>query len=109
MSAISLSWIFLIFAGLAEVLWSYYLKQSDGFSKLWPSVFFALALLLSMTLLALSLRSLPLSLAYPVWTGIGAVGAVLVGYAFFNEGLGNYRLLFVSLILIGVIGLKVVE
>lgn len=105
----SLAWIVLILAGVFEVAWAYFLKESSGLSKLVPAVFFFMALIASMVFLALSLKKIPISLAYPVWTGIGAVGSVLIGVICFGEPLGLLRGIFVALVLAGIIGLKAVS
>jgi len=104
-----LAWIILILAGIFEVGWAYFLKQSDGLSKFTAAFFFFITLILSMVLLALSLKKIPISLAYPVWTGIGAVGSVIVGIVCFGESLGLLRAIFVGLVLAGIIGLKAVS
>lgn len=104
----TLAWILLLVAGLFEVIWAYFLKQSAGFTKIVPASLFFLSLAVSMALLAYAMRNIPLSLAYPIWTGIGAVGSILVGVFFFHEPLGLVRILFLSFILIGIIGLKAV-
>jgi quaternary ammonium compound-resistance protein SugE len=101
-----ISWIALIFAGIAEVLWVYFLKQSNGLTKIIPSILFGIILLASMSLLALAVRAIPISLAYPIWTGIGAVGAVLVGVLFFGETINFYRAVFLMMIIVGIVGLK---
>lgn len=106
MSTSFLSWFSLIIAGLFEVVWAIFLKNSKGFSELIPSILFIVTLVISMVLLAYSMRSLPLGIAYPVWTGIGAVGSVLVGIVFFKEGANPQKIIFLLLILIGIIGLK---
>ena len=74
-----MAWVFLVVAGLLEVVWAYTMKLSDGFSRLGPSVVTLLAMLASFALLSVAMRSLPLGTAYAVWTGIGAVGAFVVG------------------------------
>ncbi|MDO3387574.1 quaternary ammonium compound efflux SMR transporter SugE [Gilvimarinus sp. SDUM040013] len=101
-----MSWIFLIFAGLLEIAWAIGLKYTEGFSKLWPSLITVLALMASLTLLALALRQLPLSTAYVIWSGIGALGTVIAGFILFGEHLGALRLGCIALILVGIIGLK---
>ncbi|MFA6237248.1 MAG: multidrug efflux SMR transporter [Bacteriovorax sp.] len=108
MNSSTLNWILLIVAGIFEVVWAIFLKNSKGFTQIIPTALFGLTLFISMWLLSTSLRTIPLSVAYPVWTGIGAVGSVLVGVMLFGESASVPKLLFVSLILIGVIGLKVV-
>lgn len=101
-----MSWLCLLIAGFSEVGWAYYLKKSDGFTQLFPSLGFLLLLGLSMGLLALAIRDIPIGIAYPVWTGIGAVGAVLVGLVFFSEPFGLLKGLFLMMIISGILGLK---
>jgi len=102
-----MSWVLLFFAGLLEVAWALGLKQSAGFTKLWPSVFTAVTMAASMALLGLALRHLPLGTAYAVWTGIGIVGTALVGMLVQGEPAGALRLVSIALIVAGIIGLKV--
>ena len=101
-----MDWAILIVAGILEVAWAVGLKYSDGFSRLWPSLATVAALAGSMVLLALALRTLPLGTAYTVWTGIGAIGTVILGIALFGEAASAARLGCISLILIGIVGLK---
>ncbi|MBY0412507.1 MAG: multidrug efflux SMR transporter [Bdellovibrionales bacterium] len=102
-----MNWIALTFAGLFEVVWAIYLKNSKGFTEITPSIMFVLTLLISMGLLAYSMKSIPIGVAYPVWTGIGAIGTVIVGTVVFKEHLSLQKMFFLSLLLIGIIGLKV--
>jgi quaternary ammonium compound-resistance protein SugE len=101
-----MAWIILIVAGLFEVAWAVGLKSSDGLTKFWPSLFTLVTLIISMFLLSVAMRTLPLGTAYTVWTGIGAVGAVLLGIAMFGESAAVARLLCITLILVGIVGLK---
>jgi quaternary ammonium compound-resistance protein SugE len=101
-----MAWIILIVAGLFEVAWAVGLKSSDGLTKFWPSLFTLVTLIISMFLLSVALRTLPLGTAYTVWTGIGAVGTVLLGIAMFGESAAAARLLCIALILVGIVGLK---
>ncbi len=103
----NLAWCALIVAGICEVIWAYFLKQSSGLSKILPTVLFTLTLTVSMILLALSTKIIPISIAYPVWTGIGAVGSVIIGIMFFGESLSLVSAIFVTMIIGGVIGLKI--
>ena len=103
-----MAWIILLVAGLFEVGWAIGLKYSDGFSRLWPSLSTVASMALSLALLGLALRSLPLGTAYTVWTGIGAVGTVLLGMLLFNEPADVMRLACIGLIVAGIIGLKLV-
>jgi quaternary ammonium compound-resistance protein SugE len=100
------AWSYLVLAGLFEIGWAIGLKYSEGFTRWWPSVITLAAMAVSITLLALAARQLPIGTAYAVWTGIGAVGAVILGIALFNDPATPTRLLCVGLILAGIIGLK---
>mgnify|MGYP005761070921 FL=1 len=101
-----MAWIYLIFAGLLEVFWSTCLKMSNGFTVLKFSVLTIAGMIFSFLLLSMAMKTLPLGTSYATWTGIGAVGAVIVGIVLFKEPLTLLRLLFVAFILIGIIGLK---
>ncbi len=100
------AWILLGLAGLAEIGWVIGLKYSDGFSKPWWSVFTVTALLVSMVLLGMAVKTLPIGTAYAVWTGIGAVGAAIAGLLLFGESGNAVRLACIALIVAGVVGLK---
>ena len=100
------AWLILALAGLFEIGWAVGLKYTEGFTRLWPSVGTGVALLLSMALLGLALRVLPLGTAYAVWTGIGTVGTALLGIVLFREPATVARLVCIGLILTGIIGLK---
>ena len=99
-------WIYLVLAGLFEVGWAIGLKYSEGFTRLWPSIGTVSAMTVSIVLLALAVKALPIGTAYAIWTGIGAVGAVVLGIALFGDPATPARLLCVALILGGIIGLK---
>ena len=101
-----MAWIQLVLAGVFEVVWAFYLKQSDGFTRLVPSLVTLAAMLLSFFLLALSMRVLPLGTAYTIWTGIGAVGAFVVGIVVLGEPAGTLRLTAAALILSGLVLMK---
>jgi len=103
-----MAWITLIAAGLLEIVWATALKQSDGFSHLWPSVIGLTTAAISFVLLAVALRSLPVGTAYAVWVGIGATGVAVAGILAFGEPATVGRLGFLALIIIGVAGLKFV-
>lgn len=105
----TVAWLLLILAGLFEVAWVVGLKYTDGFTRLIPSLLTAVAVIVSMTLLGLAARSLPIGTAYAVWTGIGTVGAVLLGILLFGDSANSLRLACIALVLIGVIGLKLVS
>jgi quaternary ammonium compound-resistance protein SugE len=106
MSSTIVNWSVLLLAGIFEVVWAFYLKNSKGFSVLTPTILFVITLFISMALLAYSLKSIPIGIAYPVWTGIGAVGTVIAGVFLFKEEINIQKFVFLSLILIGIIGLK---
>ena len=99
-------WIVLILAGLFETGWAIGLKYSQGFTRLWPSVWTIGAMIASVWLLGLAMKSLPVGTAYAVWVGIGAVGTVILGIALFDEPAGAGRLVSIALIIAGIIGLK---
>lgn len=99
-------WVILVLAALFEVTWAVGLKFSDGFSRLWPTVATILALIISLGLLGIASKSIPLGTAYSVWTGIGAVGTVLCGIAFFGDPVTPARLIFLGFIVVGILGLK---
>jgi quaternary ammonium compound-resistance protein SugE len=103
-----MAWLTLIVAGLFEIGWAVGLKYSEGLTRLWPTVATAVALVLSMGLLALALRSLPLGTADAVWTGIGTVGTAVLGMVLFREPATVARLVCIALIVVGIIGLKLV-
>ena len=101
-----MEWAMLAVAGLFELAWAVGLKYTDGFSRCWPSVGTALAMAVSVVLLALAMRTLPVGTAYAVWTGIGAVGTALLGIALFGEPATFARLGCIALIVAGIVGLK---
>lgn len=103
------AWTLLVLAGLLEIGWAIGLKYTDGFTRLWPSVATGAAMALSMYLLALSARDLPIGTAYAVWTGIGAAGTALVGMGLLGESRDAARLASIALIIAGVVGLKAVS
>jgi len=103
-----MSWLVLLLAGLLEVGWAVGLKYTHGFTRLWPSVWTVAAMVVSLALLGIAMRTLPLGTAYAVWTGVGAVGTVIVGIALFGESASVARLACVALIVAGIVGLKVV-
>lgn len=103
-----MAWVVLFIAGLMEVGWAVGLKYTAGFTRLWPSLGTIGALIVSMGLLGLSLRSLPLGTAYAIWTGIGTLGTAVLGMILFREPATAARLLCIALILTGIVGLKLV-
>ncbi len=101
-----MAWIVLFVAGLFEVVWAFAMKQSDGFSRLWPSVVTIVGMMISFGLLSWSMRVLPLGTAYTVWTGIGAVGAFLVGVTVLGEALTTMRAVAALMIVGGLVLMK---
>ncbi len=99
-------WVYLTIAGLFEVVWAIGLKYSQGFTKLIPSIITVFGMIVSFYLLALATKTLPIGTAYAVWTGIGALGTVILGILFFHEPLNLLRAVFLFFILIGILGLK---
>ena len=101
-----MAWIYVLVAGVFEIVWITGIKYADGFTRLWPSVGTVVAMGVSMVCLSLAVRAIPIGTAYAVWTGIGAAGAAIVGMILFNESRAVGRLLFIGLIVSGVVGLK---
>ena len=101
-----MAWTILLIAGLFEIGWAVGLKYTEGFTRLWPSVWTAAALGTSMWLLAVVVRTLPLGTAYAVWVGVGAVGTAAAGIWLFDEPAGFWRLFSIFLIIAGIVGLK---
>ena len=104
-----MAWWVLVVAGVFEVCWAIGLKYSDGFTRPWPSVATVVAATLSIVLLGYAMRTLPVGTAYAVWTGIGAIGTVILGIVLFGEPATLLRLGCIGLILAGIVGLKLVE
>ncbi|MPQ70537.1 MULTISPECIES: quaternary ammonium compound efflux SMR transporter SugE [unclassified Pseudomonas] len=102
-----MSWIILFFAGLFEVGWAVGLKYTDGFSRPLPTALTVTAMAVSLGLLGLAMKELPLGTAYAIWTGVGAVGTVIAGIILFGESMALFRLASVGLIIVGLVGLKV--
>ncbi|WP_334351692.1 DMT family transporter [Companilactobacillus sp. HBUAS56257] len=102
-----MNWIYLIIAGFLEVAWSTTMKLSHGFSKISYTIYTIIGLCLSMLFLSLAIKKLPMSLAYPIWTGIGAVGSVIAGVILFGDKLSPLTWVFVVLLLVSIIGIKV--
>jgi quaternary ammonium compound-resistance protein SugE len=100
-------WWLLLVAGLCEVIWAATIAKTDGFTRLWPSLYCAGFIVLSLYLLSLAMRTVPVGTAYAVWVGIGAVGTALYGILYLNEAANTPRLLCLLLIVAGVVGLKV--
>jgi quaternary ammonium compound-resistance protein SugE len=101
-----MAWIYLFVAGVFETAWAIGLKYSAGFTKLGPSIFTFITMLISLYLLSLALRTLPVGTGYAVWTGIGAVGTAILGMLLFDESRAIARILCIVLIVAGIVGLK---
>ena len=99
-------WLALLGAGLLEIAWALGLKYSDGLTRFWPTAATVVAILLSFALMALALRTLPFGTAYAVWTGIGAVGSIIVGMVIYSEPTDPIRIICLTLIVAGMVGLK---
>ena len=102
----TLAWTLLLVAGALEVTWVVAMKRSDGFTKLWPTVFVFVVGLLSFYLLSVSLKAIPVGTAYAVWTGIGAVGGAIIGIVLYSEPRDAWRLFSIGLVIAGIVGLK---
>lgn len=102
-----MNWFILFLAGLFETGWAVGLKYSEGFTRLWPSVWTIIAMAISLWLLGISMKSLPLGTAYSVWVGVGALGTVILGILLFKEPANAVRMISLALILAGIIGLKI--
>jgi quaternary ammonium compound-resistance protein SugE len=101
-----MAWLILVLAGLFEVGWAIGLKYAEGFTRLGPTVWTAVAMILSLWLLGLALKSLPIGTAYSIWVGIGSVGTVILGIVLLGEPVNAARLISIMLIIAGIIGLK---
>lgn len=101
-----MAWTYLFFAGLLEVVWAIGLKYTEGFTRFWPSVGTAAAMVASFALLAQALRTIPIGTGYAVWTGIGAVGAAALGILLFKEPASTLRLASIGLVIAGIVGLR---
>ena len=102
-----MAWLILFIAGLFETVWAVGLKYTEGFTRLWPSVITAAGMVISLYLLSIALKQLPIGTAYAVWTGIGAVGTALIGIFFLGESKEIARILSILLIVAGIVGLKI--
>ena len=102
------AWLVLLVAGLCEVGWAVGMKYTDGFSRLWPSVWTVALMIASVVLLGWALKVLPLGTAYAIWTGIGAVGTAILGIYLFDESRDVLRFVCIGLIVAGIVGLKLV-
>jgi len=101
-----MAWLILFVAGICEIGWAVGLKYTEGFSRLVPSVLTAGAMIVSLVLLGIALKTLPVGTGYAVWTGIGAVGTAILGIILFGESMGPMRLASIGLIVAGIVGLK---
>lgn len=101
-----MAWFVLVLAGLFEIVWAFTMKQSEGFTKLWPTAITLVAMVISFGLLSYAMRTLPLGTAYTIWTGIGAVGAFLVGILVLGESASPMRLIAAVLIVAGLVMMK---
>ncbi len=101
-----MAWIILVVAGLFEVGWAIGLKYTEGFTRLWPTIGTVLAMIISLWLLGIAMKSLPVGTAYSIWVGVGAVGTVILGIVLLGEPANVARLVSVALIIAGIIGLK---
>lgn len=101
-----MSWTILFLAGIFEIFWAVGLKYSDGFTKLFPTIFTIVTMIISFYLLSLALKALPIGTAYAVWVGIGTVGTVFAGIMLFGESMTLIRVISILFILIGIVGLK---
>ena len=99
-------WIYLIIAGLFEIVWATTMKLSHGFTKISFTIYTIIGLALSMIFLSIAIKRMPMSLAYPIWTGIGAVGSIIAGVIIFGDKLSPLTWVFVALLLISIIGIK---
>lgn len=101
-----MAWVILVIAGLFEVGWAIGLKYTEGFTRLWPTVGTVLAMIISLWLLGIAMKSLPVGTAYAIWVGVGAVGTVILGIVLLGEPANAGRLISVVLIIAGIVGLK---
>jgi quaternary ammonium compound-resistance protein SugE len=104
-----MSWIYLLCAGVFEIVWAVTMKHTDGFTQLWPSIGVASAMIISFILLACAIRHIPLGTAYAVWAGIGAAGAAICGVILYDEPTSLWRVLSLCAIVAGVLGLKLLH
>lgn len=101
-----MAWLLLVIAGLCEIVWASGLKQTEGFTRLWPSVITITAMIVSIVLLGIAMKTLPVGTSYAVWVGIGAVGTAAVGILFLQEPATVARIASLALIIAGIVGLK---
>ena len=101
-----MNWAILVVAGLFEIAWAIGLKYTDGFTRPWPTIGTLLAMIASVVLLGIAMKSLPVGTAYAVWVGVGAVGTAILGIVLFNESANAMRIASLALIVVGIVGLK---
>ncbi|HEY6290196.1 MAG TPA: quaternary ammonium compound efflux SMR transporter SugE [Terriglobia bacterium] len=101
-----MQWVILVVAGLFEVGWAIGLKYTEGFTRLWPTIWTILAMVISLGLLGVTMKALPVGTAYSIWVGVGAVGTVVLGIVLFGEPASTARIVSIVLILAGIVGLK---
>lgn len=101
-----MAWVYLVIAGFFEIAWAVGMKYTDGFTRLWPSLWTALAMIVSVWCLAAALRTIPIGTGYAIWTGIGAAGTAAMGMLLFDESRDVLRLLSIGFIIAGIVGLK---
>ena len=104
-----MEWLYLLIAGVMETGWAIGLKYTEGFSRFWPSLFTTVCMGISLFLLSLALKTIPVGTGYAVWTGIGAVGTAILGMILFGESREGLRLACIGLIVAGILGLKIFE
>ncbi|MEA2106980.1 MAG: multidrug efflux SMR transporter [Bacteroidota bacterium] len=104
-----MAWVFLLIAGIFEIGWAIGMKYTHGFTRFWPVVFTLVSMFLSVYLLSLATKTIPIGTAYAVWTGIGIVGTSVLGIILFNEPVEVLRLVFIVMILVAIVGLKVIS
>ena len=100
-------WFILFIAGLFEVVWAVGIKYTEGWTKLWPSVFTVLAMIASFYLLSMALKTIPMGTAYAIWTGVGIIGTAIFGIIYFKEPSDILRMVCILLIIIGIVGLRI--
>jgi len=104
-----MNWLILVVAGLFEVGWAIGLKYTEGFTRLWPTVGTVLSMIISLGLLGIAMKSLPVGTAYAIWVGVGAVGTAVLGIILLGESANPFRLFSLALIVAGIVGLKLVS
>ncbi len=104
-----MAWIYLLIAGILEVVWAVGMKYSEGWTKLYPSIFTIVSMVIGFYFLSLAVKTLPLGTAYAVWTGIGTIGTVIFGIIFFSETMDLVKIICILLIVTGIVGLRVIH